>query len=363
VLKVTADWCKMKVFIPLNQEFSTPVSIIIAARNEEVNITKCLNCLVSQQYPIHLYEIIIVDDESTDNTFLLVQNFIAESHSTNIKLLTVADFSVTKRGKKNALTIGIQYSAAKIILTTDADCFMNAKWLSTIISFYERHHSKMIIGPVSFSNARLPLEIFQDIELINLVGFTGAFCYRHKPIMSNGANLAYERNAFLEVGGFEGIDTIASGDDVLLMNKFLSRYPGKIDFIKSPNSIVQTRAQNTLGQFIQQRVRWASKGAGTMTSSSLMVSVLVSTISLAILSNLFLSIFYGKFMLVFLVLFILKFVVDRILIGAVSVFFNKQIQFKHIVVSQLFYALYVVIVIFLGFRKQYQWKGRTINER
>ena len=77
--------------------------------------------------------------------------------------------------------------------------------------------------------------------------------------MCNGANLAYTKKAFTEVGGFTGIDNIASGDDMLLMHKIYKLYPDKVMFLKSKDAIVQTAPVNSVKDFFNQRIRWASK--------------------------------------------------------------------------------------------------------
>ena len=102
-------------------------------------------------------------------------------------------------------------------------------------------------------------KIFQSLDFMTLQGITGASVYKKIHNMCNGANLAYEKKAFYEVSGFEGIDNIASGDDMLLMHKIQKKYPGKIGYIKSANAIVQTQPSENLKEFINQRIRWASK--------------------------------------------------------------------------------------------------------
>ena len=94
---------------------------------------------------------------------------------------------------------------------------------------------------------------------MTLQGITGASVFKKVHAMCNGANLAYQKDVFFEVGGFEGIDQVASGDDMLLMHKIQTRYPNEIMFLKSKDVIVTTRAAESLKEFINQRIRWASK--------------------------------------------------------------------------------------------------------
>jgi biofilm PGA synthesis N-glycosyltransferase PgaC len=358
VLQVSSNWKKIPEFGITKNDPSTPVSIIIAARNEEKNIVSCLNSLLKQNYPKHLFELIVVDDDSTDSTAVLVQVLAAKTSDIPIKLIKA---NPLRPGKKNAISTGIENTNGKLIITTDADCVMGNQWLSSIVSFYEKYHPKMIIGPVVIHEANIGLEFLQSMEMMSLMAFTAAFCYRNKPIMSNGANLAYERSAFMEVKGFEGIDQLASGDDVLLMNKFANKFPGEIKFLRSQEAIVSTKAQAGIRQFINQRIRWSSKGIANMSLASILVAAIVGSINIALSSCLFLSFFYGKFAGIFLMLLALKSIVDYALLNTVSDFFKKRIQVKYFLASQLLYSFYVMLILFLGMRKRYEWKGRKVE--
>ncbi len=169
--------------------------------------------------------------------------------------------------KKKAIETGISLAKGNLIVTTDADCIVQPSWLTTIASFYEDTGSVFIAAPVVVCRSchqmihRLKnfLRYFSRLILWSLQGITGASVYKKLHNMCNGANLAYEKNAFHEVDGFEGIDNIASGDDMLLMHKIEKKYPGKIGYIKSANVIVQTQPSENIKEFINQRIRWASK--------------------------------------------------------------------------------------------------------
>ncbi len=132
------------------------------------------------------------------------------------------------------MEIAIGLAKGSLIVTTDADCLVQPEWLRTIASFYEEFSPVFIAAPVVYCNP-LPgdslfkkfLKIFQSLDFMTLQGITGASVYKKFHNMCNGANLAYEKKAFYEAGGFEGIDQIASGDDMLLMHKIHKIYPGK----------------------------------------------------------------------------------------------------------------------------------------
>lgn len=358
VLRVCSTWKKIPQFEASVKNVSTGVSIIVPARNEADRIIQCIKSLIAQEFDKKLFEIIVVDDHSTDSTEAVVREYIMEHKEVSIKIISAVD---SGQGKKNAIRQGIAESSSRLIITMDADCIAGKFWLNDLVAFYEKYKPKMIIGPVAISSEKTGFESIQSMELMSLVAFAAAYCFLEKPIMSNGANLLYEREAYLEVNGFEGIDGVASGDDVLLMNKFQKKFPGRIKFIKSKSAVVYTPAQQSIHEFIQQHVRWASKGKENMSSNSYLVAVSVTTLNAAVFTCLILSIFYGKFAVLFLILTGAKFTVDYILLRTVSVFFGKPVGFLRCLVSQLFYSFSVITVLLLSLRGKYKWKDRIVK--
>jgi len=146
--------------IPENSDSrnGTFISVIVAARNEEKNIGNLIAAIQKQNYHPHLFELIIVDDHSTDKTADVIKPFL--SNQIQLIALNVSD-KTTVAYKKNAIDIGIKNSKGELIITTDADCIMSENWLSTIAAFYEQHHPKMIVMPVVIKNNHSFLGLFQ----------------------------------------------------------------------------------------------------------------------------------------------------------------------------------------------------------
>jgi len=249
--KRTANYSILEHLTP-----QTKVSVIIAARNEEENIGNCILSLLQQDFPRELFEIIVVDDHSEDGTLGILRSFKSAQ-------LRVLQLPSQKQGlnsfKKQAINHGINQASGELIITTDADCIADNKWLSTIVSYYEKHKPVMIAGLVSLINEKNWLEKWQSLDLCGMMAITAGAIKNGFPNMCNGGNLAYGKRAFEEVGGFDGIDDLPSGDDVMLMMKFAKRYPGSVHFLKSKEAIVFTRPIKTLSELIQQRLRWLSK--------------------------------------------------------------------------------------------------------
>jgi len=361
------SWLSIPEFFISTKEINhTKISVIIPARNEEENIGICLSSILHQSYPANLFEVIVVDDHSTDATASIVQSFATN----NVKLISLRDFTdgtVLNSYKKKAIDIAIQQSSGILIVTTDADCIVPKTWLQTIATFYEKNDPAFIAAPVAYCNENSFLKIFQSLDFITLQGITGASVYKKFHSMCNGANLAYERKAFDEVNGFKGIDSIASGDDMLLMHKIYQRYPERVLFLKSTQAIVETQAMETLTDFFNQRIRWASKSDKFDDKRIFWVLVLVYFFNvwlflLAALGVIGLIGYHSSTMLwLLLYLFVLKVIIELFFIYPVASFFSKEKIVSWFTFSQPFHIVYTIIAGWLGKFGSYKWKERKVR--
>lgn len=263
ILYFKKGWIRVPYFIASSNTTNTKLSVIIPVRNEALNIQSCIDSIVHQSYPKHLYEIIVVDDFSTDDTSTIVKKY------PEVKLISLQDFVLDKINsyKKKAIEIAIEHSTGDVIVTTDGDCIAKENWLQTIATFYESTQADLIAMPVLIDQTSTKkqsfftklLQRFQSLDFMTLQGITGAAVSSKSMSMCNGANMAYTKKAFYDVDGFKGIDTIASGDDMLLMHKIVKQNPDKVHFLKSKEVIVQTQPVSSIGEFMNQRIRWASK--------------------------------------------------------------------------------------------------------
>jgi len=209
------------------------VSIVIATRNEEENLPMLLKSILAQSYPRHLFEIIIVDDFSTDNSVKNIQPFLSGS----VRVIQPV-LDRNSSSKKKAIETGVMSAKGELIVITDADCIPGTQWLQTIINFYTEKKAVFIAAPVKFQYEDSVLQIFQALDFMVLQGITAASVSANFHTMCNGANLAYTKEVFLEVDGFSGIDKISSGDDMLLMYKIWRKHPQNVHYLKSKKAIV-----------------------------------------------------------------------------------------------------------------------------
>ncbi|PID28537.1 MAG: hypothetical protein CSB55_04180 [Candidatus Cloacimonadota bacterium] len=234
------------------------VSVVVAARNEERNITALLTTLVNQSYSEKFYEVIIVDDDSTDNTRNIVE-FFSEKFSF-VKYQKVKDREKAVSPKKNALGQGIEAAKGEIILSVDADCMVKEHWIaSAVASFTEDVQMSAGFSETNISDWSKSsfTQKFEFMDFVIMFGCSAGGIAQGKYFSCSGQNIAYRKSAFMKVGGFSKISHILSGDDVNLMQLF--RKAGmKIRFNFSPRNYVVTKPIEGLPQFINQRSRWAS---------------------------------------------------------------------------------------------------------
>lgn len=232
-----------------------PVTIIICARNEARFLPYCLNTIMNQQYEKSAIEILFVNDASTDNTLTIASDILGAS---GIKHRIMNNAS--RLGKKKSLAAAIGMASNELIITRDADSFcLSQLWLKSISDFYARYPSDMIIAPVALTENKGLMWALQAIEnnILALVA-CGSNAYK-KPFLCSGANLVFTKQAYSKTEGYKNHEHIESGDDVLFLND-LRKIPGSvIRYLKHREAIVHTFPQFSLGNLLQQKIRWASK--------------------------------------------------------------------------------------------------------
>jgi len=338
-------------------------SVIIPARNEEHNIGRLLESLGKQTYPGNLFEIIVIDDHSTDATAERVRKF------EKVRLIQLTEDGINSY-KKKAIERGIAAAQNEWIVCTDADCTTGPEWLQTFASFIAENAPVFIAAPVSFTRPGFSslgggwgevLYIFQALDFLTLQGITAASVNTQKHNMCNGANLAYKRDVFYEVDGFKGIDNIASGDDMLLMHKIWKHYPNKVAYLKSQKAIVETEAAPTWKAFINQRIRWASKAKSYDDKRIFAVLLMVYLFNFSFLVLVVASFFNIDYLYVLLGFWVLKTVVEHPFVSSVSSFFYLQQLMKYFFFFQPLHIAYTIIAGFLGSFGKYEWKGRRVK--
>jgi cellulose synthase/poly-beta-1,6-N-acetylglucosamine synthase-like glycosyltransferase len=333
------------------------VSVLIAARDEEKNIGATIEAILAQNYPKELTEIIIVDDHSTD----LTPDIIRSYQSQGVKLIRLNESEVLNSYKKKALTEAINLATGELMVATDADCQMGSNWLSTIVSLYEEEGFYLISSPVLYFKEKNIFEELQTLEFLYLIGLGAAFIGNKQTSTCNGANLAYKRDVFLELKGFQGIDDLASGDDELFLHKVAAIYPDKIGFCKSDEAVVYTEAKETLSSFISQRKRWASKSTHYKRKSIVLLGVGVWLFNVFLFLSVINAIIYPQYWVVALSCFALKLWVEFFFMLPMCHFFKRLGLLIYLPFLSFIHVFYLIYIGIAGNSGKYYWKGRWVN--
>lgn len=355
-------WAKQPDFrLPANYEPHTAITIIIPARNERNNIGACIDAILAQKYPVHLVEVIVIDDHSTDGT----ADVVNEYNNPNVRCIQLADYIAPGKQlnayKKAALAAGVKESTGELIITTDADCISPNAWLMNIACMYEQQHPDMIVAPVIFHTKGGLLPVFQLIDFMSMQGITAAAHSMNMGKMSNGANLTFTKKMFEQVNGYEGIDNLASGDDYLLMMK-ISNTPGaKVQYLKSEQVIVSTLPQPDWYSFFQQRIRWASKSGKYDDNrlTAILMLVYLYNVSFVILG--IAGFVYHDCWLVAGIMLAVKGLTEYLYMRPIVKFFHRQWVQVYFPFLQPLHILYITLAGLMGFIGNYQWKDRKVK--
>jgi cellulose synthase/poly-beta-1,6-N-acetylglucosamine synthase-like glycosyltransferase len=312
------------------------VSVIVPCHNEEDNIENLLRSLSHQNYPADLFEVIVVNDNSTDKTFEIASRFTGIQ---NIRIINNEE-----EGKKPAIRTGISVCPGDLIITTDADCMMGENWIRTIASFYKENKPDMIICPVQLETGHGFFHRFQEIEFLSLQGITAGSALQGKAIMCNGANLAFSKDMYLRHTS-ELHDEINSGDDIFLLHSLKREKNSKILWLESKEATVTTGASVSLSSFIKQRKRWISKSSAYTDRDTIVTGM--ATFSIVLLQILLLvgSVFNHSLLWAFLLVFLLKSLPDFLIIRNTALRYGKTKLLRWFLPSQIIYPFYVMMVV------------------
>ncbi len=341
--------------ISIPEEF---ISIIIPFRNESENILGSLRSLENQNYPKGKYEVIYVNDSSDDDS---LQKILSAQKSSNIKAISVPDDFSTYAHKKRAIRFGISNSTGSIIITTDSDCVHNKEWLQQMVSCFD-NETGFVSGPVEFIEEKTIFEKLQKLEFSGLVLTGAGLIGINKPVICNAANIAYRKNAYETVNGFNDQLNLSSGDDELLMQKIWSSGKYRIKFCWNREAIVLTKGNDSLQKFYHQRKRWASKGLFYADKILIIKLILIFLFYLGLIAQIFLSVFLSPIFLVsFIISFLIKITFEYLILKkGLNFIFSKNVL-RYLPLAELFQIPYIIIAGIAGTFGNYIWKDRRIK--
>ena len=339
-------------------ELLPALSIIVPMRNEERSIASCIESIAAQDYPRDRVECLLVDDHSVDATCAVAREAVGEDERFRIVNLP-ADH---RGGKKAAITSGIASSSFPIIVTTDADCTHEAKWLRSLAAVHSSG-SDVAAGPVALLHDGGLFGRLQALEFLGLVGVGAGLFGVGYPRLCNGANFSYRKELFLAANGYQGNDDVPGGDDEFLLHAMVYGMGRQADFASTPNAMAYTSAAHSLREFISQRVRWASKGSAY--GDRRFVSFLVILFLYLLLVSLapWLFVVSPAAGLTAVMLLLVKAAADMAVLVPSAALLQRPVRAVDILVAELLHAPYLVLVSLLGLFGSFTWKERKFISR
>jgi len=350
LLIIISGWRRIR-FEQSTEVYLCPVSVLIPVRNDKNNLRELLNDIKNQDFPVDMVEIIVINDHSEDGSHEVALEFQSQSH--NLRFINLTNLE----GKKNALKKGVESSKNDLIATLDSDCRIGSQWLLKSVQHILNEKADLVFGLVTFIKERNIIAQMISIEQKSLVGSGAALWRIGLPIMSNGANMIFKRDAFENVKGYEGNLDIPSGDDTFLLSKF-KKAGLKIGFNPLLDGMVWTKGPASMTEFINQRRRWAGKLKYSQDFAMWFIAILIFFLNCSWLVFL-VMVFLSKITLAYFLLgTTVKISLEYFFIYSISNKMNEKVILLPFMILELIYPLYVTFFAFVSNLDGYEWKGR-----
>lgn len=335
------------------------VTLLIPFRNEEENIKKSIEAVNQIEYEIDKLEVIYINDSSNDSS---IQIFDQTEKRDFIKLIHLQTDNQKSAGKKRGILFGIENSKNDIIVTTDADCFFEKDWLKNLISNFNEK-TALVAGPVDLIVKPNFIGSFQRLEFAGLNLSAAGLIAINKPIICSGANLAYRKKVFIEVGGFGDTINYSSGDDDFLLQKIASLGKWNIKFAYSKSAKVFTNGKENLSGFVNQRARWASKGFRYESISTILLLIIIFLFYIMIPIQLILFFLGNSIIGISLIAAVFAKLLSEFLVmqKGLNDLYDKSLL-RYFLTAEIFQIPYIIISPIIGIFGKFNWKGRNLNK-
>jgi len=330
-----------------NSGFEPTVTVIVAARNEEKNIRQCIESLVKIDYPKEKLEIIIVDDFSTDRTGEIIDEFVAQYPF--IKKVIPHLKVISKPGKTNAIVNGIKSSTGEIIFTTDADCVVKPSWIKTQVKYFTDNVG--VVTGFTFQRAYSQFTGMQNLDWVYLLTAGAGTINLGFPVSCIGNNMAYRRDAYNLVGGYENIEFSVT-EDFALLHKIHKHTHYDLVFPAEEGGANLSEPCPDLKNLYRQKHRWGVGGLDAPFIGFVIMFWGWFTHFLILL-----QIFFGSVFTLFLTF--VKFISDAIFLYIPLRKFKMVNQLKYFFAFEIYFIFYVLILpLFVFLNKKVIWKER-----
>lgn len=335
------------------------VSIIIPFRNEEAIILENLKSLEDLVYPDDKFEVIYVDDHSSDKSVELLNDNIKRK---NFRVVQLPDGAENSANKKKAVEYGISLGMGEIIFASDADCKYNPDWISLMLKCFSKN-TGFVAGPVDFETTNSFMSNIQQIEHASLILTGAGLISAGNPIICSGANISFRKDVFKEVGGYSGYADLASGDDSFLITKVFFDSSFEVNFCYDNSAMVKTRGNENLEEFLNQRKRWVGKAFFYKRKLILLQIVLLALFLISLPIQLVLGIIIDNTLLYgFIIGYGLKILLDFVVMNrGTKTLYSRKIM-KWFWVTEIIHIPYTIITLFSSLFSKFSWKGRELKK-
>lgn len=332
--------------IKTNQSLS-PVSIILAVRNEEKNLPQILNSLIFQDYPKDLMEVIIGNDQSEDQSLQTLLEW-AEKYSW-IKVINIEKKLPNLKGKQNVLAQLIPLASHENILITDADISLPKTWVRTLLAHLE--NQDMVSAPTIVQGNQLFHQL-QGLDWLFSISVIKPFSDWGFPITAVGNNMGFKKSKYLEFGGYESLN-FSLTEDYVLFEKMILKNHGKFEWVHLPEVLNISEPVQDLKTFLHQRKRWyegAKKGPW--------YAILIFIHHVLIYPALFLSFFIFPLQ-ISLIFWATKWLTDFVWLWTACMHLKKQSLLKYFIPFQIYFLMITILLPwYFWISQKIEWKGR-----
>lgn len=341
----------MRSASPRRTAASSPrVSVIVAARDEEANIARCLDSLVAQEYPFDRYEVLVMNDGSTDGTRAIVDSFAARYPQ--VRCVDVVDEKSHLRGKARAVAQGIDVASGEIFATTDADCHVGPRWIAESVAYFEPKTG--LVAGITLQDVRSAFTGAQALDWGFLLTMASAGFGLKRPLGCIGNNLFFRREAYEQVGTYRGF-TFSITEDFALLQAIERTGAWEYKYPVSASTLVWSEPCSDLATLWKQKRRWALGGRGlglrgylVLISSVLMNAAIVLALGELCWPSLFLAL--G-----------VRWIADLILLVPSMARLGTMGLMRFFPLYEIYALAYELAIPFGMLKRSVEWKGRTFS--
>jgi cellulose synthase/poly-beta-1,6-N-acetylglucosamine synthase-like glycosyltransferase len=321
------------------------VSVVVAARNEEENIERCLRSILQVDYPVDKLEVVVADDGSTDRTPEIISK-IKQEHN-NLKVIRIESRINNLKGKANALAQAIAQTNGEFIFLTDADCEVPRTWIKGMLRHFDEKTG--VASGVTIIETGKIFYGMQSLDWAFLLSVAAAVGRLFKPVACIGNNMAFRKEAYIECGGYQNLK-FSITEDFALFKAITENGKWGYAFPVDLETLVISKPVKTLKELYHQKKRWGTGGLDTELLGIAVMSggfvfhllLILSPLLIEKISSLLISL-------------ALKFFIDGAFLFKTLRKFKKTSLLKYLPFFELYYIIYVVVLPFVVF-----FGGKTV---